>query len=94
MRALTHQHDHVGIFQAHRQLPQAFDGIGIDLGGISIQARCAMELAHSVLVIIKDHDIHPAIVQVLMAANVMVTLPPADPELARWLMPVLHQNGH
>ncbi|MDQ5908060.1 MAG: hypothetical protein QG599_151 [Pseudomonadota bacterium] len=33
--------------------------------------------------------LHTAILQVLMAAKVMVTLPPDDPDLARWLMPAL-----
>ncbi|CDH46876.1 MAG: hypothetical protein IPL59_00650 [Candidatus Competibacteraceae bacterium] len=37
--------------------------------------------------------VHTAIVQVLLAARVMVTLPPADPDLARWLMPVLQSRS-
>lgn len=33
--------------------------------------------------------LHTAILQVLLAVRVMVTLPPDDPELARWLMTAL-----
>lgn len=36
--------------------------------------------------------LHTAILQVLLAANAAVTLPPQDPELARWLMPALQQR--
>lgn len=38
--------------------------------------------------------IHTAIVQVMLAAKVIVMLPPTDPDLARWLMPALLQDGH
>jgi hypothetical protein len=36
--------------------------------------------------------LHTAILQVLLAANAAVTLPPQDPELARWLMPTLQNH--
>ncbi len=36
--------------------------------------------------------VHTAILQVLLVANPAVTLPPQDPELARWLMPALQNR--
>lgn len=35
--------------------------------------------------------LHTAVLQVLLAAGVTVTLPPENPELARWLMPALRR---
>jgi hypothetical protein len=33
VRAFADQHDHVGVAQAHRQLADALDRVGEDLGG-------------------------------------------------------------
>lgn len=61
---------------------------------------CAVEEAESLLQWLQDQPrgkiklkecthVHTAVLQVLLAARVMVTLPPEDPELAHWLMPAL-----
>ena len=52
------EHDHVGIFESHRQLAQALDGVGVNLGLVGLQSGRAFELANRVLVIIKNHNIH------------------------------------
>ena len=56
--ALTDQHDDVGIAQTHRQLPQTLDRIGVDLGRIRIEARCALQFTHRVLIIVQDNYVH------------------------------------
>jgi ribosome maturation factor RimP len=64
---------------------------------------CTVEEAESLLQWLQDQQrakvtlkecthLHAAILQVLMAAKVMVTLPPDDPDLAQWLIPAL-KNG-
>ena len=60
--ALAHQHDDVGILEPDRQLAQALDGVGVDLGGVGVEPGGAMELAHCILVVVEDHDVHPDIV--------------------------------
>ena len=37
LRALADQHQHVGVAQAHRQLADALDGVGEDLGVVGLQ---------------------------------------------------------
>jgi len=61
-RAFTDQHDDVSILETYRQLGQALDGVGVDLGWIGLQFGCAVELAHRILVVIKNHNVHPPIV--------------------------------
>src|SRR5574337_1470194 len=56
--AVTDQDDDVRIPQAYRQLPQAFDGVGIDLRGVGVEPLCAVELAHRILVIVEYYDVH------------------------------------
>ena len=60
--ALPDQYQHVGISQAHRQLADSLDGVGENLGGVGFQFVGAAQLAHSVLIVVKDHDVHAAIV--------------------------------
>jgi len=50
--ALPDQHKHFGIFESDRQLPLAFDRVGVNLGLVRLQLGGALELAHYVLVII------------------------------------------
>ena len=47
-----------GVTIIARQLPCAFDGIGINLGSVVIEFAGAIKFAHSVLIIVQDHDIH------------------------------------
>ena len=58
----TDQHDDVRIFEPHRKLTQPFDRVGVDLGGVCVEPRCAMQLAHCILVIVEDHNVHTDIV--------------------------------
>ncbi len=60
--ALADQHDHVGVAQAHRELSDALDGVGVDLGGVGLELGRAVQLANGVLVIVEDHDVHARIV--------------------------------
>ena len=62
MGAFANQDNDVGILQAYRQLTNAFDGIGIDLGLEVFEFGCAVEFANRVLVVVKNHNIHPSIV--------------------------------
>ena len=62
LRALPDEDDDVCVFEPDRKLPQPFDGVGVDLGRVRVKTRGAMQFAHCVLVIIKNHDIHPDIV--------------------------------
>ena len=61
---------------------------------------CAVEEAEPLLQWLQDQPrgkvnlkecehVHTAVLQVMLAAKVMVTLPPEDAELAKWLIPVL-----
>jgi hypothetical protein len=45
--ALADQHQHVGVAQAHRQLADALDGVGEDLGVVGLQRRrsCSLRTA-------------------------------------------------
>ena len=54
--------DHVGVFKPNRQLAQTLDCIGVHLGGKILKRGRAGKLANSVLVIIKNHNIHTRIV--------------------------------
>ena len=56
--ALADQHQHLGVAQAHRELADALDGVGEDLGVEVLQERGALELAHGVLVVVEDDDVH------------------------------------
>jgi hypothetical protein len=56
--AFADQHQHFGIPQAHRQLADALDGVGEDLGVVGLQACGAVQLAHGVLVVVEDDDVH------------------------------------
>ncbi len=56
--ALADQHDDVGIPQPHRKLAEALDGVGVDLGGVGVETRSAMELADGVLVVVEDDNVH------------------------------------
>ena len=58
VRALADQHQHVGVAQPHRELADALDGVGEDLGVVGLQLRGALELAHRVLVVVEDDDVH------------------------------------
>ena len=60
--AFADQHDDVCVFQTHRQLPDALDGVGVDLGREVLEFDCAVEFAHCILVVVKDHNVHPSIV--------------------------------
>ena len=44
--------------QAHRELADALDGVGEDLGVEGFQLAGALELAHGVLVVVEDDDVH------------------------------------
>lgn len=70
----------------------------------SFEEVCTVEEAETLLQWLQDRPqgtiklkecthVHTAIVQVLLAGRVIVALPPADPDLARWLMPVLLKNA-
>ena len=57
--ALADQHQHVGVAQPHRQLADALDGVGEDLGVVGLPACAAhLQLAHGVLVVVEDDDVH------------------------------------
>jgi hypothetical protein len=58
MGAVADQDDDVRVFQPHRQLAQALDRIRVDLGGIGVEAGCAVELAHRVLVVVENDYVH------------------------------------
>ena len=58
VRAFTDQHDDVSVLEAHRQLPQTLDGIGVNLGGVGVQLGCALQLSNRILIVIEDHNIH------------------------------------
>jgi hypothetical protein len=47
LRAFADQHQHVGVAQAHRQLADALDGVGEDLGVVGLQraAQCSLRTA-------------------------------------------------
>ena len=45
---------------AHRELADALDGVGEDLGVEVLEDRCALELAHGILVVVEDDDVHGA----------------------------------
>jgi hypothetical protein len=66
----------------------------------TLKGVCTVEEAEPLLQWLQDQQrakvklkecthIHTAVLQVLMAAKVMVTLPPEDPDLAKWLIPAL-----
>jgi hypothetical protein len=52
------QDDHVGVAQAHGQLADPLHRVGEDLGGVGFQLGRALQLAHGVLVVVEDHDVH------------------------------------
>lgn len=67
---------------------------------VSLKGVCTVEEAEPLLEWLQDQQrakvklkecthIHTAVLQVLMAAKAMVTLPPEDPDLAKWLVPAL-----
>ena len=58
--ALADQHQHVGVAQPHRELADALDGVGEDLGVELLELGRALELAHRVLVVVEDDDVHGA----------------------------------
>ena len=47
-----------GVAQPDRKLADALDGVGEDLGVELIEDRCALELAHRILVVVEDDDVH------------------------------------
>ena len=59
-RALADQHQHFGIANPHRELADALDGVGEDLGVELIEDARALELAHGILVVVEDDDVHGA----------------------------------
>ena len=61
-RAFTDQHDDVGILEAHGQLAQAFDRVGVHLGWKSFEFAGAVQFADRILVVVEDHNVHPSIV--------------------------------
>jgi hypothetical protein len=61
LRALADQHQHVGVSQPHRQLPDALDRVGEDLGVVRFQPGSAAQLAHRVLVVVEDDDVHGSV---------------------------------
>ena len=65
-----------------------------------LKGVCTVEEAEPLLQWLQDQQrakiklkecthVHTAVLQVLIAAKVMVTLPPDDVDLARWLIPAL-----
>src|SRR5207344_3042164 len=42
----------------HRQLPDALHGVGVHLNVVGLQARGAAQLAHRILVVVEDDDVH------------------------------------
>jgi len=69
MGSLPDQHDHIGILEPDRKLADALDGVGIDLGLVSVELGGTGEFAHCVLVIVKDHNVHADIVPASSAAT-------------------------
>ena len=62
MCSLTDQHNHIGVLEPYRELPYAFDRVGVDLGLVSVQFRGTGEFAYRILVVVKNHNIHADIV--------------------------------
>jgi hypothetical protein len=58
MGAFPNQNNHISVFQAHRKLPYAFDGIGVDLGLVAFQLCSTFQFANGILIVIQNHDIH------------------------------------
>ena len=56
--SLTVEDDHIGIFEPHRQLPQALDRVGVNPSRVRLQARSAGQFTHCILVVIKNDDVH------------------------------------
>ena len=59
-RAFADQHQHLGVAQPHRQLADALDGIGEHLRVQVAELGGARQLAHRVLVVVEDDDVHAA----------------------------------
>jgi len=57
-RAVTDQHQDVGVAQPHRELSHSLDGVGEHLDGIGLQFAGALQLADGVLVVVQNHDVH------------------------------------
>ena len=57
-RAFADQDNHIGVFEPNRQLANAFDRVGVDLGWVVLEFGCAVEFADDILVVIKDHNVH------------------------------------
>src|SRR5262249_6362719 len=47
-----------GVAQPHRQLPDALDGVGMDLGVVGLELGGAAQLAHGILIVVEDDDVH------------------------------------
>ena len=60
LAALADQDQHLGVAHAHRELAEALDGVREDLGVEVLEDRCALELAHGILVVVEDDDVHGA----------------------------------
>ena len=56
--ALADQYQHLGVAQPHRELAHALDGVGEHLGRVGFELGGAGQLAHGVLVVVEDHDVH------------------------------------
>jgi hypothetical protein len=59
---LPDEDDDIGVFEPDGQLAYAFDGVGVDLGGVGLQFGSAVEFSHCVLIVVEDHNIHADIV--------------------------------
>src|SRR4029079_2261248 len=57
VRALADQYQHLGVAQSDRELADALDGVGEDLGGEVFELGRGLELAHRVLVVVEDDDV-------------------------------------
>ena len=52
------EHQHVGIAQSNRKLPNAFDGVSVNLGLKRVQLAGTGQLTHGVLIVIEYDDLH------------------------------------
>ncbi len=50
-------------------LANAFDRVGVNLGGVLFKFGCAVQFADRILVVVEDHNVHPSIVPCAKAVN-------------------------
>lgn len=59
---LSYQYESLCVFKAHGELPEAFDGIGVNFESMTAELGGAVKFSNRVLIVVEDGYVHALIV--------------------------------